>query len=52
MRAVDNIECLRADYSALTHYFEHVPRVAHAFMEIVEQRRRDTEERVEEQKRS
>ena len=50
VRAVDNIECLRADYSALTHYFEHVPRVAHAFMEIVEQQRQDTEERVEEQK--
>ncbi len=47
VRAVNNVECLRADYSALTHYFEHVPRVAHAFMQIVEQRRRDTEARIQ-----
>ncbi len=50
VRAVDNVECLRADYAALTHYFEHVPKVAHAFMQIVEQRRRDTEERLQQQK--
>lgn len=43
VRAVTHVECLRADYSALTHYFENVPRVAHAFMDIVEHRRRETE---------
>lgn len=52
VRAVDNVECLRANYSALTHYFEHVPRVAHAFMDIVEQRRRNTEELIQAQKGS
>ncbi len=50
VRAVDNVECLRADYSALTHYFENVPRVAHAFMKIVEQRQRETEELIQAQK--
>ena len=50
VRAVDNVECLRADYSALTHYFEYVPRVAHAFMEIVQHRRQETEQRIQEQK--
>jgi hypothetical protein len=50
VRAVDNVECLRANYSALTHYFENVPKVAHAFMTIVDQRRKEMEARVEEQK--
>ena len=50
VRAVDNVECLRADYSALTHYFEYVPRVAHAFMDIVQHRRQETEQRIQEQK--
>lgn len=44
VRAVDAVEALRADYSALSHYFEHVPRVAHEFMRIVDRRRRATEE--------
>jgi len=44
VRAVENSELLRANYSALTHYFEYVPRVAHEFMRIVEQRRMVTEE--------
>ena len=48
VRAVDNVECLRADYSALTHYFENVPRVAHAFMNIVDIRRRDMEALMQE----
>ena len=52
VRAVDNVECLRANYSALTHYFENVPRVAHAFMDIVEQRRHETEELIQTQKGS
>jgi CRP-like cAMP-binding protein len=44
VRAVENSELLRATYASLTHYFEHVPRVAHEFMRIVEQRRLATEE--------
>jgi CRP-like cAMP-binding protein len=49
VRAVDNVECLRADYSALTHYFENVPRVAHAFWEIVQHRRKENEEMIQSQ---
>jgi CRP-like cAMP-binding protein len=49
VRAVDNVECLRADYSALTHYFENVPRVAHAFMDIVQFRQQQMEELIKEQ---
>ena len=44
VRAIDTVELLKADYSNLTHYFEYVPRVAHAFMRIVEQRRYATEQ--------
>ncbi len=44
VRAVDATELLRADYNALSHYFEHVPRVAHEFMRIVDRRRRATEQ--------
>lgn len=44
VRTVENSELLRANYSALTHYFEYVPRVAHEFMRIVEQRRMATAE--------
>jgi len=49
VRAVDTTECLRAGYSELTHYFENVPRVAHAFMEIVQHRQKETEMRLQEQ---
>ena len=31
-------ELLRAPYLNLTHYFEHVPRVANAFLEVIQQR--------------
>ncbi|MEJ2760731.1 MAG: cyclic nucleotide-binding domain-containing protein [Gammaproteobacteria bacterium] len=48
VRAVEHSELLRANYSALTHYFEYVPRVAHEFMRIVEQRRMATEEIMQE----
>lgn len=50
VRAAEPTELLRADYGALTHYFEHVPRVAHEFVRIVEQRRRATEQILEEQR--
>jgi hypothetical protein len=44
VRAVDATELLRAEYRSLSHYFEHVPRVAHEFMRIVDRRRRATEQ--------
>ncbi|MBI1732828.1 MAG: cyclic nucleotide-binding domain-containing protein [Gammaproteobacteria bacterium] len=44
VRAIDATELLRAEYNALSHYFEHVPRVAHEFMRIVDRRRRATEQ--------
>jgi CRP-like cAMP-binding protein len=49
VRAVDNVECLRTDYPTLTHYFENVSCVAHAFMEIVQHRRKENEERIQSQ---
>lgn len=49
VRAVEPTELLQAQYSSLTHYFEHVPRVAHEFMRIVEQRRRATEQILQRQ---
>ena len=49
IKAIDAVECLRADYSALTHYFENVPRVAHAFMEIVQFRQQELEALLREQ---
>lgn len=47
VRAVETTQLLRADYSDLTHYFEHVPHVAHAFLQMVELRRKATEEAME-----
>ena len=44
VRAVDTVELLCAEYSDLTNYFENVPRVANAFLTMVEERRRATEE--------
>jgi len=49
VRAIDPTELIRADYSALTHYFEHVPRVAHTFMQIVDDRRKATEKIMEQE---
>lgn len=49
VKAVELTVLLKADYSALTHYFEYVPRVAHEFMRIVEQRRHATEQIVQQQ---
>jgi len=51
VKAVDAVELLQADYSKLTHYFEYVPRVAHEFMRIVEQRRFATEQIVQKNSR-
>lgn len=44
VRAVESTQLLRAGYSDLTHFFENVPRVGHAFLQMVEARRRSTEE--------
>lgn len=52
VRAVDSVQLLQADYSKLTHYFEYVPRVAHEFMKIVEQRRYATAQIVQNQTRT
>ncbi len=38
VRTLENSELLCADYSDLTFYFEHAPKVAHAFTKLVELR--------------
>jgi len=48
VRAILPSELLCAAYEDLTHYFENVPRVAHAFVEVVERRRRELAQKVEE----
>ena len=40
-------ELIKAEYSDITDYFEDVPHVAHIFMRIVDQRRRETEEIIQ-----
>ena len=42
VRAVKQSELLRAPYINLTHYFEHVPRVANAFLEVIQRRQENT----------
>lgn len=44
VRTVERCELLCANYSDLTHYFENVPRVAHNFMKLVQQRQQATPE--------
>lgn len=46
VRALEATELLRARYTDLTHYFENVPRVAHAFIDVVERRRAATQARL------
>ena len=38
VRTLETCELLCADYSDLTFYFEHAPKVAHAFTKLVENR--------------
>ncbi len=38
VKATKQSELLRAPYLNLTHYFEHVPRVANAFLEVIQRR--------------
>ncbi len=47
VRAVTPTELLVASYKNLTHYFEHVPHVAHAFIEMVQQRQSETNRIIE-----
>lgn len=43
VKAVESVELLCAEYTALTHYFENVPKVAFAFTSLVEERRKAME---------
>jgi CRP-like cAMP-binding protein len=43
VRAVQPTLLLKANYTDLTHYFENVPRVAMAFAQVVEHRRKELE---------
>ena len=43
-RSLEPTKLLKAQYNALTHYFENVPHVAHAFMQLVEKRRQELEQ--------
>ncbi|MEQ8290232.1 MAG: cyclic nucleotide-binding domain-containing protein [Gammaproteobacteria bacterium] len=47
VRAVTPSELLVASYKNLTHYFEHVPHVAHAFVEMVQRRQAETNRIIE-----
>ena len=42
VKASKQSELLRAPYLSLTHYFEHVPRVANAFVEVIQRRQEST----------
>ena len=42
VKASKQSELLRAPYLSLTHYFEHVPRVANAFVEVIQRRQKST----------
>ncbi|HIF51760.1 MAG TPA: Crp/Fnr family transcriptional regulator [Thiotrichaceae bacterium] len=46
VRTVTPTELLSASYKYLTHYFEHVPHVAHAFLDVINRRQAETQERL------
>jgi CRP-like cAMP-binding protein len=46
VRSVIPTELLSAAYKNLTHYFEHVPHVAHAFLDVINRRQAETNERL------
>jgi len=48
VRAIEPTQLLRAEYDNLTGYFENVPRVALAFTEVVEHRRKEMEQLMQE----
>ena len=47
-RAVYPSCLLCSPYKNLTHYFEHVPRVAYAFMDLIHKRQEEAQKRMEE----
>lgn len=49
-RAVEPTQLLKAEYEDLTEYFTNVPRVAHAFTQVVEHRRAEMERIISENK--
>ncbi len=50
VRAVEPSQLLYAQYSDLTHYFESVPQVAHAFLRMVSERREQMQRLMDQQK--
>lgn len=46
VRTVVPTELLSAPYKNLTHYFENVPHVAHAFLDVIKRRQNKTNERL------
>lgn len=46
VRTVVPTELLSAPYRSLTHYFEHVPHVAHAFLDVINRRQAETNEKL------
>lgn len=46
VRTTNPTELLTAQYKNLTHYFEHVPRVAHAFLDVINRRQAETNTRL------
>ena len=50
VRAIEPTQLVKADYDDLTEYFTSVPRVALAFTQVVEQRRKDIERITSQQK--
>ena len=48
VRAVEPTQLLKADYEKLTDYFTNVPRVALAFTQVVEHRRKEMERIISE----
>lgn len=46
VRTVVPTELLSAPYKNLTHYFENVPHVAHAFLDVINRRQNKTNERL------
>ena len=48
VRTVIPTELLSSRYRNLTHYFEHVPHVAHAFLNVINRRQAETIKRIKE----
>lgn len=46
VRTVVPTELLSAPYKNLTHYFENVPHVAHAFLDVINRRQAETNEKL------